>query len=176
MVFGGLVKFLGFAGMLKRVRRAGWVEAGVVGVESVADHSYRTALLAMVLADLEGLDSGRVLKLAVLHDLGESITGDLTPEQKPGDHASVENRAMEEILSTLPERLGKEYFKLWIEYQSRATPEARLVYSADKLEMIMQALEYQEQGTPSDKLDHFWDAEILEEYMDFVVELKKLRG
>jgi putative hydrolase of HD superfamily len=155
----GLLGFLRVAGELKRIARSGWMRVGVEHPESVAEHSYRTALLAMLLADLEGLDGGRVVRMALLHDLAESRIGDLTPEEKEllGEtHRRGEEEAMLIILNGLPLGLAGRYLDLWREYQEGKSPEARVVHQADRLEMILQALEYEEEGIEPLRLDHFW--------------------
>ena len=64
-------------GQLKRVKRSGWWIAGVENPESVAEHSFRTAAIAYLLAKLEGADAGRVTLMALFHDMGEARTNDL---------------------------------------------------------------------------------------------------
>jgi putative hydrolase of HD superfamily len=142
-----IVKFLKAVGKLKRVKRTGWVIRGVKDPESVAEHSYRTAVTAMVVCDIEGLDSGKAVKMALLHDLQESIVGDMTRESPNfSDKRKLEEEAMVEILGGLPNKLAGEYMDLWREYLEGITPEARVVKNADKLEMLLQAKEYEEQG------------------------------
>ncbi|KYH37822.1 MAG: metal dependent phosphohydrolase [Candidatus Bathyarchaeota archaeon B23] len=155
----GLLRLLRAAGRLKRTLRRGWVRAGVPHPESVAEHSYRAALLAMLLADLEGVDCERALRMALLHDLPESEVGDLTPEEKRRlgeDHLRGEEEAMQLLLSGLPRPLAEEYLDLWREYRRRESPEAVIVHQADRLEMILQALEYEEGGVAAGRLDPFW--------------------
>lgn len=154
----GLLGFLKAAGTLKRVVRRGWVRVGVGHPESVAEHSYRAALLTMLLADLEGLDIGKAIRMALLHDLAEAIVGDLTPEERRRLEGAEwrEDEAMELILRRLPPRLAEDYLALWREYQVGGSPEARLVQQADRLEMILQALEYEEEGFEPRRLDDFW--------------------
>ncbi len=149
------------AGKLKEIKRTGWVESGVPEPESVADHSYRVALLAMTLSDNKGLDTLKTVRMALLHDLAESEVGDLTPRQKQGNHGELESEAMRAILSELPDEIGKLYLDAWDEYQSNESQEARLVHNADKLEMLVQAKEYEEKGL---KLDQFWETEIDPDY------------
>ena len=160
MELEGLLRFLRAAGMLKRVARSGWVRVGVENPESVADHSYRTALLSMLLADLEGVDCEKALRMALLHDLAESMTGDLTPEEKRslgGEYHRREMSAMRRILGELPRELAHRYMELWDEYQRGETPEARLVQMADRLEMVLQAFEYELEGeAEAGRLDRFW--------------------
>ena len=149
------------AGKLKELKRTGWVESGVPDPESVADHSYRVALLAMAISDHEGLDSQKTMRMALLHDLAESTVGDLTPRQKQRPQEKLESVAMMKILATLPEKVSQLYCQVWDEYQRNETPEARLVHSSDKIEMLIQAKEYEEKGI---KLDQFWETNIDPEY------------
>lgn len=149
------------AAQLKRVPRAGWQVRGAPlgGVpENVAAHGFGVAFLTMLLADLsaEPCDVGRALRIALLHDLAESLIGDLPatvrrfipPEQK---HAA-ERAAMQEIVAALPAAAG--YLALWEEYNAGATPEARLVKDADRLDMMIQAYLYEQAGQRN--LDDFW--------------------
>ena len=124
---------------LKGVKRTGWMEAGLPDPESVADHSYGVSLTTMVLSDTLGLDTLRALRMALLHDLAESLTGDIPrPAKGAGDEAR-EDEAMAELLGRLPETLRGLYQESWEEYRSQTTWEARLVEAADKLELAIQA-------------------------------------
>ncbi len=159
----GLIDFIAAAGRLKRLPRTGWVESGVPDPESVADHSFRVALIALVLADENGLDSLRAVRMALLHDLAEAETGDLTPSQKEADPEGfrrAEDAAMDKLLEKLPEAIRGTYRAAWREYSEASTDEARLVRDADKLEMVMQASEYQGEGGDRRKLMRFWHASI----------------
>jgi 5'-deoxynucleotidase YfbR-like HD superfamily hydrolase len=78
-----LLEFLRNAGDLKMIPRTGWVQAGIKEPESVADHSFRMTLLAMVLSDQMGLDTEKVVRMALIHDLAESRTGDLPQARNP---------------------------------------------------------------------------------------------
>ncbi|MFH2111363.1 MAG: HD domain-containing protein [Candidatus Bathyarchaeota archaeon] len=171
-----LITFLKAAGKLKQIKRTGWVEAGVPDPESVADHVYRTTLASMVLADTRGLDTSKVVRMALLHDLPEAVTGDLTPRQKPGDHAAAEAQAFRQVISGLGEKQRSRYAELFREYQAGQTPEAALVHAADKLDMVLQAHEYQETGVEANALDQFWDVDLPEEYGALLSALKKLRA
>jgi putative hydrolases of HD superfamily len=161
-----LIEFIAEAGKLKRLPRTGWVESGVPDPESVADHSFRVALIALVLADASGLNSLKVVRMALLHDLAEAETGDLTPTQKnaaPESARRAENQAMEGILGNLPEAIRGVYRDIWYEFSESNTEEARLVRDADKLEMVIQASEYHGSGGEGAKLMRFWHAEIFRE-------------
>jgi len=98
-----LLDFLIVAGRLKTIPRTGWVDSGVGEPESVADHSFRTALAAMILSDSMGLDTCKVMRMALLHDLAEAETGDITPMMKMPNHLELENEVMKTILGGLDE-------------------------------------------------------------------------
>jgi len=147
-----LVRFFVRSGRLKSERRRGWVKKlGLTNPESVADHSYRTALMTMVISDSRGLDTGRALRLALLHDLPEAVVGDAMPEERSGGvKTAVETKAMEGLLSDLPPEVRSLYHDAWLEFLEGKTEEALLVRQLDKLEMAIQAWEYvQESGDPA---------------------------
>jgi putative hydrolases of HD superfamily len=155
----GLIDFITEVGKLKMLPRTGWVECGVPDPESVADHSFRVALIAMVLADGRGLDTLKTMRMALLHDLAEAETGDLTPPQKEADPAGFK-RAEEAAMQRILEKLPPAYIGAWREFSEGSSEEARLVKDADKLEMVIQAAEYQGSGGDGAKLMRFWHAEI----------------
>ena len=103
----------------------------------------------MVLSDMKSLDSEKVLKMAILHDWAESKIGDFMPEQIGYDKKSeLENYAMSEILESLPQKIQNDYQNIWDEFLSRETPESKLVYELDKLEMALQAKIYEKDVDP----------------------------
>ena len=162
----GLIDFITEAGKLKRLPRTGWVESGIPDPESVADHSFRVALITLVLADRRGLDSLKAVRMALLHDLAETETGDLTPTQKEADPEAsgrAEEEAMEKLLTKLPVGVRHPYSEAWREFAESSTEEARLVRDADKLDMVVQASEYQREGGDRSRLMRFWHAEIIGE-------------
>ena len=147
----GLLEFFIAAGRLKGERRRGWVvKLGVGDAESVADHSYRTALLAMVYGDLGGLDTEKVVKMALIHDLPEALVGDSMPgERTASKKLALESSAMKRILRSLPRGQREEYWRIWLEFSRGRSREARLVRQVDKLEMAVQASEYaRSRGSP----------------------------
>ncbi len=145
---GSLLAFFATAGRLKSEPRRGWVlKLGVRDPESVADHSYRTALIAMVYADARLLDTEKVMKMALIHDLPEAIVGDRTPgEVTRRRKRESESAAIRKILDDLPERQRSEYLGVWGEFSRGRSREARLVRQVDKLEMALQAVEYRRAG------------------------------
>ena len=114
--------------------------------ESVADHSFALGLLVALEAGRRGFDVENAVKLALIHDLEEAITGDLTPNVKRIRGASrvrVEKRnALRELLANLSPRDRKSYGRLWTDLRLLRTKEAQLVHDLDKLEMALQAREY----------------------------------
>ncbi len=120
---------------------------------------YRTAVISMILSDLERLDTEKIMKMALIDDLPESLIGDLTPAQKKKlGLASVrrrEEKALRQLLSLLPKRLSNEYLAIWKEAQCQKSGEAKLVKSSDKLEMAIQAQEYRNHVHEPKYLDEF---------------------
>ncbi|MBI4258385.1 MAG: HD domain-containing protein [Thaumarchaeota archaeon] len=152
-----LITFLRYAGALKKEIRRGWIlKVNVRDAESVADHSWRTALLALIVAGYKGLDVERAMGMALIHDVGESVIGDLTPEDADAPRKGVlEDEAVQRILSTLPEVVKTVLSSLWEEYKAGASSEARLVRELDKVEMALQAEEYRLDGYDASKLKEF---------------------
>jgi putative hydrolase of HD superfamily len=149
---------------LKTVQRQGWKDKlGLQNPESVADHCYSMTTIAMVLSDIKKLDTDKVIKMSLLHDLAETITGDLTPNYvtKPKKE-ELENSAMKTILQNLSEPLKTQYWNLWDEYQKNATKEAQLLHQVDKLEMALQAAEYEKSGFTKAQLVSFIESAKIE--------------
>jgi putative hydrolase of HD superfamily len=160
-------RFLHRIGNLKSVDRTGWLDRGVPPgeAESVADHSFRTAILAWLAAP-ENIDRDKVLKLALVHDLAEAITGDIPPydpESLPTDNVvrreflerrhvrpagrteakhAAEAAAIADLIADLPPALAYEITALTNEQAEGASAEARFVKQADKIETYLQSREY----------------------------------
>jgi putative hydrolase of HD superfamily len=153
----GTLAFVMRALALKDVPRQGWFRVGVARPESVADHSWGMALLAVVLARERGLDAGRVVELCVVHDVAEAVVGDLVPGEyasKP-DKLARERAGLAEMLADAPPALRARFLADFDELASSATPEAAFVHELDKLEMGLQARRYEAQGLPREKLEEF---------------------
>ena len=97
---------------LKNVPRQGWKEKlEIDNPESVADHSYSTTVLSMILSDMKGLDSEKIIRMSLLHDLAESIIGDITPDHiTKNEKITKENHAIKQILKNLPDRYYRIVF------------------------------------------------------------------
>ena len=152
-------EFFETASNLKNIPRQGWVnKLKINSPESVAEHCYSTTLMAMVVSDLQKLDTKKVMKMSMLHDLAESVTGDLTPDSiSKKDKNELEEKTMQKILINLPESLSQDYSSIWKEYQDKQTKESLLVHEIDKLEMALQAKMYSKQGFSKEKLQSFFD-------------------
>lgn len=112
--------------------------------------------IAMVLSDKKSLDTTKVLKMSLLHDLAESLVGDIVPEAMPkSKKTQLENTAMKKILQKLDLRLRKEYWAIWQEYQKHSSDEAVFLHQVDKLEMALQADAYRKQGHQETRLRKF---------------------
>lgn len=133
-------------GVLKRIRRAGWWQAGVRDPESVAEHTMRVAQLAGLLAAEEGANPDRAAYLALWHDTQETRTGDLPHSAKPYVDKPDPRRITADQTSALPEASRDSVRHAVDEYESAASPEARCARDADKLEMLLQAVEYRDVG------------------------------
>lgn len=159
----GVLAFLRAAERLKVVNRSAWTSAG--RPESVAEHTWRVCLMAIVLsAWYRDIDVARLMKLCVLHDLGEAVSGDVpAPEQAsyPGDKRHDERRDFIGMLAPLPEPLRREFTSLWDEYHAAETPEARLAKGLDKLETVLQHV----QGDNPSDFDYRFNLAYGQEFM-----------
>jgi putative hydrolase of HD superfamily len=151
-----LVNFLRMSGLLKKIPRSGWINMGIDSPESVADHTFRTAILCMIFSDLEGLDTLRMLQMALIHDLPEVVTGDLTPSEKTGMAKKREEDAMKKLLCLLPQKQRVKYENVWYEYEKCKTAEAKAVRQLEKLEMALQAKEYERAELAKESLEGFF--------------------
>jgi putative hydrolase of HD superfamily len=156
-----LLALLRHGNQLKRTARTGWVQRGVPNAENVAAHSFGVAYTALMLAESmdEEVDMGRLLSMALLHDLPEAVTSDIpTPSWRflpPGSKAEVEAAALKEIFAkSVP---GDRGFDLWKELQAAESLESRIVHDADRIDMYLQATVYAEQ-TGNLLLEEFWNA------------------
>lgn len=135
----GILEFLRSAEQLKNTLRSSWTSKGQP--ESVAQHTWRLCLMALVFADsYPDVDFAKLVKICIIHDLGEAIGGDIPAvEQVPGMNKAIKERGdLLRLLQPLPDRLREEILALWDEYEAAVTPEARLAKALDKLETIMQ--------------------------------------
>lgn len=142
------IDFLTLLQKLKTTKRTGWVRCNVQQPESIADHMYRMGMMSLLASDA-GVDAGRCMRMALVHDVAEAIVGDITPYCNVSDAEKhkLEADAIQQMKAMLGEHThaAQEVDVLWHEYEAQSSPEAALVKDFDKLEMILQAHEY-EQG------------------------------
>jgi 5'-deoxynucleotidase YfbR-like HD superfamily hydrolase len=150
MTMHEVVRFAYEAGQLKRLPRAGWLLVGVHNPESVAEHSFRVAVLAYVIAVLEGADHDRSATLGLFHDLPETRIGDVPSVGRPYVTTADPQLVVHDQVAALPQNLASCIKALITEHENAttpaATPEARCSRDADKLDCLLQAREYQAQG------------------------------
>jgi putative hydrolase of HD superfamily len=150
---------------LKRLERTGWTLRGQPpGTESVAAHSYGVIVAAMMLADeisARGveIDTGRLLRVAVMHDWAEARLGDMP--RTGGEYFGAEARkraersAFDDIVRGLGTQIEENYSSLHEDYEQRGSLEARLVKAADVIDLLVQALAFERAGVRG--LDEFWE-------------------
>jgi putative hydrolase of HD superfamily len=156
--FQGMLATLAACSGVKDVERKGWKRrVGVASPESVADHIFSTTLAAMIAGDALHLDTEKMMRMALLHDVCEAVTGDIQPgEMEDALKEAKERAALSNLLRALPEPLIVSYVTLFEEFNHGASQEALLVKDLDKLEMVMQAAAYQRKGFRKELLDEFW--------------------
>ena len=141
---------------LKNTPRTGWkAKLKISNSESVADHTYMMSVMAMVLSDMKKMDTEKIIKMTVLHDWAESKIGDFTPDEITIEEKhELEEKAMSEILSELPDSLSQNYNTVWNDYITISSIESRFVHELDKLEMALQAKIY-EKSVESENINSF---------------------
>lgn len=148
-----VIRFFFEMGMLKKTPRSGFQFLGSGG-ESVAEHSFRTAMIGYTMARLcYQVDPYKVVCLCLFHDIPESRTGDMNYVNKR--YVEVrENEAVEDLAQTLP--FGADYKEFMQEYREGKTEEARLAHDADQLDLILALKEQSDLGNAyADKWIHF---------------------
>ncbi|MEU8025517.1 HD domain-containing protein [Micromonospora haikouensis] len=140
------MRFIFEAGVLKRAARTGWWFAGVKHPETIAEHSHRTALIGMILAAMEGADPARVTMLCVLHDTQETRTTDLPHIAKRYLTAAPHTTITADQVADCPPAVTDTITAAVTEYEAGETLDAIVARDADKLECLVQAVEYRHQG------------------------------
>jgi len=133
---------------LKNIPRQGWIDKlGLETSESVSDHTFSMTVMSLIFSEIQKLDTLKVLKMSLIHDLTESLTGDLTPNQiSKQEKIKLEKITMNKILQDLPKELQAQLLVIWDEYLEQKTPESIMVHELDKLEMALQAKIYEKKG------------------------------
>ncbi len=135
------------AGLLKKIKRSGWWVAGIKDPESVADHSFRCAVIAYYLAHLERVDPFKTMAMALFNDIHEARINDL---HKMGHHyidfKEAEKKVFKDQVAHLNKGVKKEMTDLRKEYDEQKTKASLVARDADILECLMQAKEYYDNG------------------------------
>lgn len=145
-------------GKLKKIKRTGWIRENIPNPESVAEHSFRVAVLVMILAPKVGADTNKAVQMALVHDVGEAKIGDIVTsrggkiQKNLEEKLIAERNALTDILSLID---GNEYIALFDEFEENKTKEAQLVKQVDRLEVAIQAVEYEQEHTIN--LQEFFD-------------------
>jgi putative hydrolase of HD superfamily len=169
----GCLTFLREAERLKSVLRSAYTTTGAQ--ESTAEHSWRLCLMAMVFeSEFAGLDRARLLKLCVLHDLGEALHGDVpaVQQQQNPDKSAIERADLQTLMQTLPAPLFADFMALWEEYENASSPEALIVKGLDKLETILQ----HNQGSNPAGFDYAFNLGYGQKYMAAHPVLQQIRA
>lgn len=130
------IDFLNLVAPMKTTYRHNWTEQG--RRESVADHSWRLALMPMLLEhDFPDVDINKVIRMCILHDIGESVTGDIPCFKKTMTDEETEKSAIEKLLTNIPNDISAEFSALFTEMEELVTPEAKLYKALDNLEAVI---------------------------------------
>lgn len=132
-----LIEIMSVAEKLKNNTRHSWTSSN--RQESVAEHSWRLSFMAYLVKDeFPEADINKVILMCICHDLGEAITGDIPSFHKTQQDEIIEDKAVNQLLSNLPEPYKKELTMLFLEMQEQKTVEAKIYKALDKLEVLIQ--------------------------------------
>ena len=145
-----LLAFLNVVQQLKIQKRTGWLDFDVTECESIADHMYRMSVICMLITNKQ-VNRDRCIRIALVHDMAESLVGDITPvspisasEKHAREHRTIEYLCNELIAPVNPEA-AVEILECYEEYETASTLEARYVKDIDKYELFVQCFEYEKQ-------------------------------
>ncbi|MEV8333890.1 HD domain-containing protein [Streptomyces niveus] len=142
----GTAGFLLEMGMLKRAKRSGWWIAGVKDPETIAEHSFRVGLIGSVLAMMEGADPAKTALLGLWHDTQETRVGDIPHIGRRYLKAASNEKVTADQVSAAHPAVREGAQRIVEEYENGDSPEVICAHDADKLECLIQAIEYREQG------------------------------
>ena len=142
----GVTSYLFEIGTLKRARRSGWWIAGVRDPESIAEHSHRTAVLATILAAMEGADPARACLLATFHDTQETRLGDIPHIGRRYLTAATNEAVTADQVAACPDAVAQTIQAAVASHEAADNPEALVARDADQLECLLQAVEYRRTG------------------------------
>jgi putative hydrolase of HD superfamily len=167
-----ILSFLKSIIKMKAIPRSGWLSHGISlhDVESVADHTFSTCALSLLLADLEiergeSVSMERVLRMALLHDMSESLTFDISKayleylgRRGHAIKSELERAAWKHLADGLMNpALARNYTRLQSEFDSENTRESKIVHGADLLDILLQVIEYRRRGYPESLVADLWN-------------------
>jgi putative hydrolase of HD superfamily len=142
-----ILDFFAEAGMLKRVRRSGWWVLGLKDAETVAEHSFRCAVIGYVIAKFERVSAYKVVLMSLFNDMHEARINDAHKmAQRYMNLLAAEDKAYTEQMRYLPKDIKFELLDIRREYRGQKTKESVIARDADILECLIQAKEYHEYG------------------------------
>ena len=168
----GIMQFLREAERLKNVYRTSWTSGGQP--ESTASHTWRLCLSALVFAQsFPDLNFERLVKMCIIHDLGEAIGGDIPAihQQANAPKAEQERKDLITLLKPLPHTIRQEIVELWDEYEAATTPEAKVAKALDKLETLLQ----HNQGANPPDFDYAFNIGYARKFTDTVPLIAEIR-
>jgi putative hydrolase of HD superfamily len=168
-----ILQFVREAERLKNVYRTSWTSSGQR--ESTASHTWRVCLIAVVLEHyLPEMNIGKLLKMCVIHDLGEAIGGDIPAiyQASRAPKADQERKDLLTLLDPLPDAITQEIVALWDEYEGATTPEARIAKALDKIETLLQ----HNQGANPPDFDYAFNIDYGRKFTDAVPIAVQLRA
>jgi putative hydrolase of HD superfamily len=202
-VMKSTLNFLIEVGKLKKMKRRGWVLRRVKDPETIAAHTFRMTLMAWLLCCKKKINTDKIIKMSLIHDLCEVYAGDTTPYDQilPKDKRKwkkmlnswrriskkekekfflkkykKEDKALRGLVSKLPLALKKEITNLWDDYEKGLTPEGKFVNQVDRVENLLQALEYWKKSKSFEitpwwvQIEELVDDPLLLEFMDALEE------
>lgn len=158
-----VVSFLNVVQLLKTQRRTGWVDHGIEPCESISDHMYRMGITAMLIKNPD-IDRNKCVRIALVHDIAESLVGDITPfdpvskEEKHRREWESIQYLCNELVKPYNPATAQEIMDDWLAYENISSPEARYVKDIDKFEMLVQCFEYEKKYNGEKDLTQFWSA------------------
>lgn len=187
------VDFFNEIGKLKGMPRRGWVIRDIKNPESIAEHTFRVAIMGWLLGKTKkhSFNIEKIIKMALIHDLCEIYAGDTTPydsilpknkkewkkavdtwprfskekrEKLIKEKFDKEKKALSKIVAKLPSNLKKEIENLWLDYEKGLSPEGRFFRQTDRVESLFQAAEYWEKyKKPSQRPMWLWARELFDD-------------
>ena len=133
----GFIYFLNDIEKLKSTTRHSWTSSG--RQESVPEHSWRMAIMAIILKDeFPNVNITKVVEICLIHDFSEIYDGDMPSFKKTIGHEKKEKIAIHKVTNPLPDKTQNKIIGLWQEFEECNTPEAQLANALDKLEAVIQ--------------------------------------